>query len=84
MYLHTDPAILAVGPGRYREWLCGTVLEIVGPGGTLRVARTDACPGCADELVDLSEAGSMAVCGAPRGEQRPRPHTCRVTIRVVW
>lgn len=74
VYWSWDPYILAVSPSRYSEWPCGTVLEITGPGGTLVVARTDSCPGCGPNLLDLSEAGSERVCGFVGN--------CPVTVRV--
>ena len=74
LYDTADPQILAVSPARYAEWPCGTVLRITGEGGTLVVARNDSCPGCHANTVDLSEAGSLAVCGFVG--------TCRVVIEV--
>ena len=75
-YSSYDPSIVAVSPARYAEWPCGTELVISGPAGVITVTRQDACPGCSSTMVDLSEAGSIAVCGS-------RPHTCPVTIREV-
>lgn len=75
-YDTANPVIVAVSPARYAMWPCGTEFEIAGPGGTVRAIRTDACPGCSANMVDLSEAGSSAVCGG-------LPHTCSVTIREV-
>jgi hypothetical protein len=75
LYDTADPQILAVSPARYSEWPCGTVLVITGAGGSLEVARNDSCPGCHANTVDLSEAGSLAVCGFVG--------TCRVVIEVV-
>jgi len=69
-----DPSIIAVGPSRYRDWPCGAFLEVCGPAGCILGIRQDSCPGCVSNVVDLSEAGSQIVCGAP-------PHTCRVTIQ---
>ena len=76
VYSSTDITIMAVSPARYREWPCGTRVEVCGPAGCIVVTRQDACPGCYATLVDLSEAGNAAVCGSP-------PHTCRVTLQVV-
>lgn len=73
-YSSDDVSIVAVGPSRYAAWPCGTQLVIDGPEGSIVVTRQDSCPGCAPNMVDLSEAGSVAVCGAPA-------HTCRVEIR---
>mgnify|MGYP001579982932 CR=1 FL=1 len=75
-YRSEDPTILAVGPGRYAAWPCGTRLLVTGPVGEIVVTRQDSCPGCAPNVLDLSERGNELVCGAP-------PHTCRVTIRVL-
>ena len=75
-YDSNDMTIMAVGPARYREWPCGTNVQVCGPAGCIVVTRQDACPGCYANLVDLSEAGNAAVCGSP-------PHTCRVTLQVV-
>ena len=76
VYSSNDTTILAVSPARYREWPCGTRVQVCGPAGCIVVIRQDACPGCYANLVDLSEAGNAAVCGSP-------PHTCRVTLQVV-
>ena len=75
-YDSNDMTIMAVGPARYREWPCGTNVQVCGPAGCIVATRQDACPGCYANLVDLSEAGNAAVCGSP-------PHTCRVTLQVV-
>ena len=75
-YDSNNPTILAVGPTRYAEWPCGTQLLITGPAGTIQVTRTDSCPGCSHNVIDLSELGNELVCGSP-------PHTCRVTIQVM-
>ena len=71
-----DPTIVAVSPARYAEWPCGSNLLVTGPEGSIMVTRQDACPGCSPNMIDLSEAGSIAVCGG-------RPHTCRVTIQFM-
>jgi len=73
-YSGSDPSIVAVGPARYAEWPCDTELLVTGPAGALVVVRQDSCPECHRNVVDLSEAGSHAVCGVPA-------HTCEVTIR---
>ncbi|HWO73125.1 MAG TPA: hypothetical protein VNN21_06165 [Dehalococcoidia bacterium] len=73
-YYPWDASIVAVGPSRYREWPCGTLLQVCGPAGCIVAVRQDSCPGCASNVVDLSEAGNELVCGSP-------PHTCRVTIQ---
>jgi hypothetical protein len=76
VYSSNDITIMAVSPARYREWPCGTPVQVCGPAGCIVVIRQDACPGCYVNLVDLSEAGNAAVCGSP-------PHTCRVTLQLV-
>ena len=76
VYSSNDITIMAVSPARYREWPCGTRVQVCGPAGCIVVTRQDACPGCYANLVDLSEAGNAAVCGSP-------PHTCRVTLQLV-
>jgi hypothetical protein len=76
LYDPRNPVILAVGPSRYREWPCGTLLRVCGPAGCAVVERHDSCPGCGPSVVDLSEAGNALVCGEP-------PHTCRVTMQPV-
>jgi len=70
-YSSWDTSIVAVGPGDYARWPCGTVLEVVGPQGTIEVIRQDSCPGCYG-MIDLSEAGHAAVCGIG---------TCTVEVR---
>ena len=76
IYSSYDETIVAVSPSRYAEWPCGTELQVIGPAGTIIVTRQDSCPGCSRNMIDISEAGSIAVCGG-------RPHTCRVEISVV-
>lgn len=75
-YDSNDLSIVAVGPSRYDEWPCGTRLRVCGPAGCITVTRQDACPGCSENVIDLSEAGNEMVCGVP-------PHTCRATIQVL-
>lgn len=74
-YRPSDPTVVAVSPARYREWPCGTEFQITGPAGSMRAMRKDACPGCSANHVDLSSAGSTAVCG--------RPVTCTVQVRRI-
>lgn len=75
-YSSYDPTILAVGPSRYAEIPCGTQVQITGPAGTIITTRQDSCPGCSRNMIDLSEQGSIEVCGG-------RPHTCRVTMEIL-
>jgi len=75
-YDSNDRSIVAVGPSRYDEWPCGTPLRVCGPAGCITATRQDSCPGCSENVLDLSEAGNELVCGAP-------PHTCRATIQVL-
>lgn len=63
-YDTNNPAILAVGPPLYASTPCGTQFQITGPAGTIIVQRTDSCPGCSNQLIDLSEAGITQVCGS--------------------
>ena len=76
VYSTSDPTIAAVGPARYATWECGQRIEITGPSGSIVVQRTDSCPGCSANMIDLSESGNEAVCGAPS-------HTCNATFRPV-
>jgi hypothetical protein len=76
IYDPNNPTIVAVGPARYREWPCGTALQVCGAAGCIVVTRQDACPGCHANVIDLSESGNSLVCGGA-------PHTCRVTIHVL-
>lgn len=74
-YYSDDPYILAISPALYQQVPCGTYVTITGPAGTLTTPRTDSCPGCTRNLLDLSEAGSTIVCG--------RPSTCNVTFTIL-
>lgn len=76
IYSSDNPNIAAVSPARYQEWPCGSKIQICGPAGCHTVTRTDACPGCYANLIDLSESGNRLVCGIPE-------HTCRVTIQLI-
>lgn len=63
-YWSRDLSIAAVAyPSRNSDWPCGTPLQVSGPNGSIRVVRTDSCPGCHANQLDLSEAGMYAVCG---------------------
>lgn len=74
-YDTNNPYILAVSPALYASVPCGTLIHIQGPAGALVTPRTDSCPGCTRNLLDLSEAGSTIVCG--------RPSTCNVTFQIL-
>ena len=63
-YDTNNTAIVAISPDRYADWPCGTKMKISGPSGSVFVERTDACPGCSGNHIDLSEAGFIAVCGS--------------------
>lgn len=64
IYWSWDTTIVAVAyPGRNGEWPCGTHFRITGPTGIIDAIRTDACPGCNRNQLDLSESGMLAVCG---------------------
>lgn len=65
-YSSANPNILAVPPSRYSTIPCGTRVNLYNPstGLSLQVVRTDACPGCGHNHIDLSEAGIAALCGS--------------------
>ncbi len=64
IYWSWDTTIVAIPyPGRHAEWPCGTRFRITGPTGTIDAVRTDACPGCHRNQLDLSESGMLTVCG---------------------
>ncbi len=67
LYSSEDASIIAVGPSRYSEWPCGTVLRICGPGSCIAAQRVDGCPGCGPNHIDLSEQGLSLVCGPGSG-----------------
>lgn len=63
-YYSWDVGIAAAPwPVRDSEWPCGTRFLVTGPVGSVAVVRTDSCPGCHSNQLDLSEAGMLAVCG---------------------
>ena len=65
-YDTNNTRILAVPPSMYSVPM-GTRFTVTGPAGSIEVERTDSCPGCdtrTPRLLDLSEAGIIAVCGS--------------------
>lgn len=66
-YSSEDASIVAVGPSRYSEWPCGTLLRVCGPGSCIVAQRVDGCPGCGPNHIDLSEQGLSLVCGPGTG-----------------
>lgn len=75
-YRSEFPGIVAVAyPSRNADWPCGTLFRITGPAGVLVAPRTDSCPGCGPNHLDLSESGSELVCG--------RVGNCAVRIEVI-
>lgn len=74
-YRSADPTIVAVSPARYAAWPCGTRFRVTGGAGAIVAVRTDACPGCTANWLDLSEAGALTVCG--------HYGMCKVTIEVL-
>ncbi len=75
-YSSANPTIVAVGPARAGSMPCGTSIQVCGPAGCIVAMRQDSCPGCSAYVLDLSEAGNAAVCGAPA-------HTCDITFRAL-
>lgn len=77
-YRAEDATIAATAWNRVdgRAFLCGTLLTVSGPSGTIVVESVDACPGCRVTDIDLSQAGFLAVCG-PLSIGR-----CAVEVRV--
>ena len=63
LYSSGNPTILAAPPTRYKEWPCGTVLQLCYQGRCLEVTRVDSCPGCGHTHIDLSESGIAYLCG---------------------
>jgi len=63
VYDPDNPDIVAVGPARYDAWPCGTSLRICGPAGCITATRRDSCPGCGANVIDLSRAAFLRVCG---------------------
>lgn len=74
-YSSSNTSIVAVSPTRYADWPCGTVFEVCGVSGCIFGTRHDACPGCAANHLDLSEAGITAVCG--------QLGTCTIRFRII-
>lgn len=50
------------------RWPCGTTLVVSGPVVSIEVTVMDTCGGCGPRnMIDLSEAGIIAVCGSLGG-----------------
>lgn len=62
-YSSNNVGILAAPPALYGDWPCGTKLQVCYQGTCIQVTRTDSCPGCGANHVDLSEAGTGTLCG---------------------
>jgi hypothetical protein len=68
VYSSEDTTIIALGYNDLRRWPCGTHLVVTSPVGSVFVTVQDSCPGCdAHNMIDLSEAGLIAVCGSLGG-----------------
>jgi len=59
-----DTTVLAVSYAYTQSIPCGTALKVCGTAGCIDVVRSDLCPGCEANHIDLSRAGFTAVCGA--------------------
>ena len=62
-YNPNNPYIVAVGPAHYDEWPCFTQIYICGPASCIIALRTDSCPGCNANQIDMSSSGWQTVCG---------------------
>lgn len=67
------PPIL--GRAEVADGLAGDGADSLQPVRCVEVVRVDSCPGCAANVIDLSEAGNAVVCSVPSA--------CRVTIEVL-
>jgi hypothetical protein len=74
-YTSEDISIIAVAPSRNKQWRCGMLMNVCGPGGCIVGVRQDTCPGCETNHLDLSEEGLDAVCGPDKG-------VCRASVSV--
>lgn len=63
VYSSNNPTILAAPPARYVEWPCGTRLLVCFLDRCQEMVRTDSCPGCGDNHIDVSEAGLWYLAG---------------------
>lgn len=66
LYDTTNVGIVAVGPSDALSWPCYTVLLVCGEYGCVTAQRLDYCPACHPGVIDMSEAGLVAVCGSLR------------------
>lgn len=77
VYSSDNPDIVATGAALSRSVGCGRGLMICGSAGCILAHRRDYCPGCdAYGMIDLSEAGQVAVCGAVG-------NNCRVSVEIL-
>lgn len=79
VYDSDDPTILAVSPARYSEWPCGTILRVCFQDRCQEVVRTDSCPGCGPNHLDMSESGLWYLCRSQCGVL----HDLSVTVLYV-
>jgi hypothetical protein len=78
-YSSHDKTIVAVATSRNKQWRCGALMEICGPGGCIIGVRQDSCPGCGTNHLDRQRMASTRSAARIRESAAPASRSTPLT-----